>query len=64
MKFLEAENERLRKENEELAAKLSAVLTDPVYEGGVQFWIKKHDVLAIQLAEALAKLAARQSLVN
>lgn len=31
-------------------AKLTAVLTDKDYEGGVQYWIHKHDELALILA--------------
>lgn len=41
-----------------LQSKLAAVLTDPTYKGGVQFWIKRHDELSNLLAEALSKLAA------
>jgi hypothetical protein len=37
-------------ELEETRARLSQILTDPEYEGGVQYWIQKHDAL---MADAL-----------
>jgi hypothetical protein len=33
--------------------KLTRILCDPKYKGGVQFWIKKHDELLLKLSRAM-----------
>jgi hypothetical protein len=43
----------LREKVCDLDAKLSAVLKDPNYEGGVQFWIRKHDKMTEMVARAV-----------
>jgi hypothetical protein len=42
---LERENARLESHANALDEKLTTILTDPKYEGGVQYWIQKHDAL-------------------
>lgn len=41
----------LERELAEERAKLTQILTDASYEGGVQFWIQKHDALLLRLAQ-------------
>ena len=50
--------EELRRENAELNRKLDQILTNKDYEGGVQFWIKKHDAVLLREASLLAENAA------
>ena len=40
----------LETELEEIHTKLDQLLTDPNYEGGLQWWITKHDALAFSSA--------------
>lgn len=42
--------QRMQEQLANAKAKLTAVLTDKDYEGGVQYWIRKHDELALILA--------------
>lgn len=42
----------LELENAELNRKLDQILTDKNYEGGVQYWIRKHDALMLQIIGA------------
>jgi hypothetical protein len=41
----------------ELEADIATILTDAQYEGGVQFWIRKHDELCHRLAETMQRIA-------
>ena len=50
--------EELKRENAELNRKLDQILTNKDYEGGVQFWIKKHDAVLLREASLLAENAA------
>lgn len=46
-------------------SKLDTILTDVNYEGGLQFWIKKHDTLLLELANAATQLAeAKETYTN
>lgn len=49
--------ERIKEQDE----KLTALLVDPNYEGGVQFWICKHDELAVDLAQKLVTIKDLES---
>jgi hypothetical protein len=40
----------LERENVALGQKLDSILSDPKYEGGVQYWISRHDKLLAENA--------------
>ena len=56
--------EELRRENAELNRKLDQILTNKDYEGGVQFWIKKHDAVLLREASLLAENAALRKMLS
>lgn len=44
---------------QELEEKLTTILTDPNYRGGVQYWIQKYQVLLLQMVEFVAATGHR-----
>lgn len=58
---LYAFTQRLQEMTANAEAKLSNVLYDKDYEGGVQYWIRKHDELALILARLQAAEAGHQA---
>ena len=54
----EAKFKELERENAALNHKLDEILTNKNYEGGVQFWINKHDEVLLREASLLAENAA------
>ena len=50
--------QELERENAALNHKLDEILTNKNYEGGVQFWINKHDEVLLREASLLAENAA------
>ena len=56
--LLQDRNEALERENAALNHKLDEILTNKNYEGGVQFWINKHDEVLLREASLLAENAA------
>ena len=41
--------DELREDRDRLSRLVDTILTDPGYEGGVQFWIQKHDDLMMKM---------------
>ena len=54
----EAKFKELERENAALNHKLDEILTNKNYEGGVQFWINKHDEVLLREASLRAENAA------
>lgn len=50
---LEREIARLEKHANAIDEKLTKILTDAKYEGGVQYWIQKHDALLASFGHLL-----------
>jgi hypothetical protein len=53
-----AERDSCKAKAKELEENLRVITTDKNYIGGTQYWIKKHDELAIACAKSLAKASA------
>lgn len=62
--LLDDRNKVLERENAALNHKLDEILTNKNYEGGVQFWINKHDEVLLREASLLAENAALKIEVN
>jgi hypothetical protein len=46
-------HDQLERELVEANDKINTIATDPNYEGGVQFWIRKHDKIASSLCDMI-----------
>ena len=55
---------QLEQENAALNHKLDEILTNKNYEGGVQFWINKHDAVLLREASLHAENAALREQVE